>query len=146
MKTILVPVDLSAAASQVCKTACDFAKKTGANLLLMHVVQPPPVVTDLYAMETAYLDNILAAGEKLARRRLLALARLCVKRGVRTRTYLRIGGPVPEILRCARRVTFIVIGSHGHGAMYDLIVGSTTLGVLTRTTCPVVVVPSKPRR
>ncbi|MBI4621943.1 MAG: universal stress protein [Verrucomicrobia bacterium] len=36
---------------------------------------------------------------------------------------------------------FIVMGSHGHTALYDLVVGSTTHGVLRRATCPVVIVP-----
>jgi nucleotide-binding universal stress UspA family protein len=35
-----------------------------------------------------------------------------------------------------------VMGSHGHTALYDLLVGSTTHGVLMRAQCPVVIVPS----
>lgn len=38
----------------------------------------------------------------------------------------------------------IVLGSHGHGALYDLLVGSVAEGVLRRAPCPVVVVPSRP--
>ena len=46
---------------------------------------------------------------------------------------------------------YIVMGSHGHTAFYDLLVGSTTHGVLMRAKCPVVIVPSakgeaKPRK
>lgn len=41
-----------------------------------------------------------------------------------------------------RSANYIVIGSHGHTAFYDLLVGSTTSGVLKRATCPVVVVPA----
>jgi Zn-dependent M28 family amino/carboxypeptidase len=37
---------------------------------------------------------------------------------------------------------FIVMGSHGHTAFYDLLVGSTTHGVLMRSKCPVVIVPA----
>jgi hypothetical protein len=40
---------------------------------------------------------------------------------------------------------YIVIGSHGHGAFYDLLVGSTTGGVLKRANCPVVIVPAMQR-
>jgi universal stress protein A len=34
-----------------------------------------------------------------------------------------------------------VLGSHGHTAFYDLLVGSTAAGVLKHAPCPVVVVP-----
>jgi nucleotide-binding universal stress UspA family protein len=39
----------------------------------------------------------------------------------------------------------IVLGSHGHGAVYNLVVGSTANGVLKHAPCPVLVVPA-PRK
>jgi hypothetical protein len=39
-----------------------------------------------------------------------------------------------------------VIGSHGHTAFHDLLVGGTASGVLKRATCPVVVVPAPVRK
>ena len=52
---------------------------------------------------------------------------------------------IEEILECAKAVKAdaIVMGRHGHGAMYNLLVGSVTEGVLKRATCPVVLVPSE---
>ena len=38
---------------------------------------------------------------------------------------------------------YIVMGSHGHTALYDLLVGSTTHGVLMRAACPVVITPAQ---
>jgi len=35
----------------------------------------------------------------------------------------------------------IVMGTHGHGAMYNLLVGSATKGVLKHSTRPVLLVP-----
>jgi len=35
-----------------------------------------------------------------------------------------------------------VLGSHGHTAFYDLLVGSTTHGILLRAKCPVLIVPA----
>jgi nucleotide-binding universal stress UspA family protein len=37
------------------------------------------------------------------------------------------------------------MGSHGHNAFYDLLVGTTTHGVLRKATCPVVIVPPPQR-
>ena len=39
----------------------------------------------------------------------------------------------------------IVMGTHGHGAMYNLLVGGVTKGVLKHSTRPVLLVPD-PRR
>jgi nucleotide-binding universal stress UspA family protein len=39
---------------------------------------------------------------------------------------------------------WIVLGSHGHGALYNLLAGSVCQGVLSKTACPVVIVPSRP--
>ena len=44
------------------------------------------------------------------------------------------------------RAAYIVMGSHGHGAIYDLLVGSTTHGVLMNAPCPVLVVPPEKGR
>jgi nucleotide-binding universal stress UspA family protein len=35
----------------------------------------------------------------------------------------------------------VVVGSHGHGALYNLLVGSVAEGVIRHSTVPVVVVP-----
>jgi len=34
-----------------------------------------------------------------------------------------------------------VMGSHGHGMLHHLLVGSVTEGVLKKATCPVTIVP-----
>ena len=47
MKTILVPVDLSAATTRVCDAACAFAKLIKARLVLVHVVLPQPLIEEL---------------------------------------------------------------------------------------------------
>src|SRR5207245_3097999 len=63
-------------------------------------------------------------------------------------TALHIQGATAEkILHEAaqQKADLIVMGSHGHGAIYNLLVGSVTEGVLKSAPCPVVVVPSAKR-
>ena len=53
-------------------------------------------------------------------------------------------GPVVEaVLETAAEVgaDWIVLGSHGHGALYDLLVGSTVEGVMSVAKVPIVVIP-----
>ena len=142
MKTILVPVDLSAASTAACDAACDLARLLEARLLLLHVVQPPPaVVAEIYALDVGQTEEMLVAAEQAGADRLHELAARCLKRGVEAKTFHRVGLPVTEILGRAEKADYIVMGSHGHGAVYDLLVGSTTRGVLKQARCPVVVVP-----
>jgi nucleotide-binding universal stress UspA family protein len=42
-------------------------------------------------------------------------------------------------------IDLIVVGSHGHGAMYQLLVGSISEGVLRRSNRPVLVIPTHER-
>lgn len=149
MKTILVPLDLSPAAVQVCDAACELAKFIGARPILLHIVQPPPVMlSDVYAFDASQLTAMSASAAKSAAHKLRALARHCARRGVQVTTVQRTGLPVAAILAKAAstRARYIVMGSHGHGAVYDLLVGSTTHGVLKKATCPVLVVPAAGRR
>ena len=67
--------------------------------------------------------------------------------GVKVTLHEPTGAVVEEILNEADGVNadLIVVGTHGHGAMYNLLVGSVTKGVLRRSTRPVLLVPG-PRR
>lgn len=147
MKTILVPVDLSAATTKVCDAACELAKHLDARLVLLHVELPPPVMlADYYAFDSGVMAEAVTAGEKFAERRLKALARLVSRLQLQVECQQVTGQAVAVILAraAALKADYIVLGSHGHGAVFDLLVGSTTQGVLRKAPCPVLVVPMAP--
>lgn len=144
MKTILVPVDLSTVAATVCDAACELAQLMGARLLLLHVVQPAPaMVSEIYAPSVGQTEEMLVAAESAGLARLRELEERCVQRGIAARILNVVGLPVSEILAHAEQADYIIMGSHGHGAVYDLLVGSTTHGVLRKAPCPVIVIPQK---
>jgi nucleotide-binding universal stress UspA family protein len=147
MKTILVPVDLSAATSRVCLEACKLAKLMGGRALFLHVLPAPVVmVRDYYAFDTGHMAQAITAMEKEGMRKLGAVAaRYAKSSGVKVDFAQVVGAPVQEILAKAKssRASYIVMGSHGHGAMFDLLIGSTTQGVLRKANCPVVIVQPK---
>ena len=66
------------------------------------------------------------------------------QQGVKITLHEPIGAVAEEILKQADAVNadLIVMGTHGHGAIYNLLVGSATKGVLKRATRPVLLVPS----
>lgn len=146
MKTILVPVDFSKVTPTVVRAAAKFAGQTGGQLVFLHVVQPP-VVVDVYGLGQEVLADALTASEQITTRKLRLLCRQAARSGIKARAVQQTGSGVREILETARRLkaASIVIGSHGHGAAYDLIIGSTTTGVLRKARCPVLVVPTGAR-
>lgn len=149
MKTILVPIDLSEVTQSICDAACTLAKLTKSRLVILHMVEPPPLmVNEYYALNTFELTNLISAGEKAAARKLLALGARCRKKVRHVQTVQRTGDATSGILEKARNLKpdYIVMGSHGRSAMYDLLVGSTTHGILRKAACPIVIVPSRPAK
>lgn len=142
MKTILAPVDFSAASEAVLTQAIDLARALAGRVVLLTVIQPP-VITSEYAALMENLAEVMAAGERNAARRLRELEARVRAAQLPVETLQLTGAPVRQILEQAARLSadFIVMGSHGHTALYDLLVGSTTHGVLLRAPCPVVITP-----
>lgn len=148
MKTILVPVDFSPATTRVCAAACALAKLVHARVVLLHVVVPlPAMMGDAYIFDTGHMAQAMAVLERQSAKKLRALGRRYHSRPCPVQTSQRRGEPAPSALAIAAelKATYIVIGSHGHGAAYDLLVGSTTQGVLRKARCPVLVVPQHRR-
>jgi nucleotide-binding universal stress UspA family protein len=112
-------------------------------VVLLTVIQPPAAVAD-YAPLLQDIAEITAAGEKAAATRLASLQEKLRADGVTSECVQVVGAPVHHIAAEAERVDadYIVMGSHGHTALYELLVGSTTHGILKRAACPVVIVPA----
>lgn len=143
MKTILVPVDFSGITENVISETVDLAMLTDARIVLLHVVEPLVTQVD-YSVVAMTIADANQATVRRAHERLLALQEHWKLRYFRVETAEAIGTPVEEILTQAAALPadYIVIGSHGHGRIYDAIMGSTTNGVLKRALCPVLVIPA----
>lgn len=140
MKTILVPVDFSAVSRSVAASAADLARATGARLVLLHVVEADlPGLTAHYGSDAA--TRVIALREEQAEAALRPLAEIA---GPNVELVVAAGLPDREILAQADRLgaELIVVGSHGHTALYELILGGTTRAVLKHAACPVIVIPS----
>lgn len=143
MKTILAPIDFSKITDAVVAEAAALAKSLDARVVLFSVVQPP-IVFNEYTPMFENIAEINAAGEKNVQRQLARLEARLRAEFIRTESYHAVGAPIQLIVQQARTCSadYIVMGSHGHTALYDLLVGSTTHGVLMRAKCPVVIVPA----
>lgn len=140
MKTILVSIDFSPVSRAVVDQAADLAGPAGAELVILHVVQPPAIVTDF---DPAV--SIVEVMRSSAARALSKWKRSVEARGLGVSTVCLTGPQAAPLIAeeaVRRSAIYVVIGSHGHAAFYDLLVGSTTAAVLRRVACPVVIVPS----
>jgi nucleotide-binding universal stress UspA family protein len=148
MKTLLVPVDLSDASKLVLEKAFELAQQLSARVVILHVVEP--VAT--YVPVGATMDVIAAAPppvettESLSSPdpRLEALAQPLQAAGLTVEIISLIGLAVDDILEQAQKqhADYIMLGSHGHGALHHLFSGSVVTGVLKRAKCPIIIVPS----
>jgi nucleotide-binding universal stress UspA family protein len=140
-------VDSSTIGDSVVTEAAALATASQGQVVLLTVVQPP-LITSEYTPMIENIAEITAAGEKAAARHLRTLQERLEASGLNATILQRTGAPVAHILQEAEkhRADYIVMGSHGHTAFYDLLVGSTTHGVLLRASCPVVIVPPKEKK
>ena len=147
MNTILVAIDFSSVTRRVVSEAVRLARLTKARIVLVHIIQMPVIVTEPYKFPLGNVAEYMLEAEKATDRHLARLGTKLRAGGILTETVRSTGLPSYSILRLARKraASYIVLGSHGHSAVFDVLVGSTARGVLKRATCPVVVVPaSKP--
>ena len=143
MNTILVPVDFSDVTTRVVETARTLAGAFRSRIVLLNVAEPEP---DFVGFEPGPITvrQSVARDFKVEHQRLEELKKVAGQEGVEVQA-LHIQGPsVEKILHEAgeQQASWIVMGSHGHGSLYELLVGSVTHGVMKGAKCPVVVVPA----
>jgi len=142
MKTILAPIDFSEVSGAVVSEAAALARESKGRVVLLTVIQPPVISSD-YAPLMENLSEIMVCGERAAAANLAKVQARLEKDSIPVETIQLTGAPVAQIVEQAKKISadYIVMGSHGHTAVYDLLVGSTTHGVLMWARCPVVIVP-----
>lgn len=137
---ILIPVDGSkyskAAVDFVASRATLIGKEPALELLNVQAPVPPRAagVVGKAAVKSYYDDE--------AEHVLTPAVKSLAKAGLTAASDYDIGQPAEQIARRAERdeVDLIVMGSHGHGALAQLVLGSVTHGVLARTKKPVLLV------
>jgi len=144
MKTILVPLDFSHASEPIMAVVQEVAPSLGARAVLLHVEPPDPAFVGFEA-GPQHVRDIVAHEAKANHERLHDVQEGLQGGGVDTEVLLIQGPTVEKILSEADRLgaDMIIMGSHGHGALFDLLVGSVSEGVMRKSSCPVMVVPCR---
>ena len=143
MRRLLAAVDFSPVSKAVVDQAASLAKAFSAELTIIHVAAPDPDFVG-YAAGPQTVRDDRAHQIRTEHRELQAIAEGLRDRGISARALLIQGPAVEKILAEGQRLRAdaIVIGSHGHGALYRALLGSVSEGVVRTARCPVLVVPA----
>ena len=146
LKSILVPVDFSGPSKEALAYAGAFARKFGAELILLHVVEPIPFSGDYGYVEVHGLrpnERLI----KLGKRRLESLRRRRMHDLRNCTAVVRSGKVVDEIAKAAKEldVELIILATHGHSGLDHTLFGSSAELVVRHAPCPVLVVRENER-
>ncbi|MDG4945789.1 universal stress protein [Weeksellaceae bacterium KMM 9713] len=147
MKTILVPVDLSPFSHEIAMEAVKVAKISGGKLILLHVVSLDIgfIIGDVGFQ---YLPELEKTALEEDAKELTKLQEIVAAEGVEVESMVKQGIPVDTILEQADEVNAdaMVIGSKGHGTLYEAFVGSVCRDVIKDAKIPIVVIPNQKKK
>jgi nucleotide-binding universal stress UspA family protein len=146
MRSILVPIDFSGVTDRVVAQASAMATAFSGAVCLLHVAAPDPAFVG-WEPGPDVVRHQRATSLREEHRKLQDLAESLRQRGIEAQALLVQGPTVETILERAAKseADLIVMGSHGHGALYRALLGSISEGVIRSATCPVLIIPSNTR-
>jgi nucleotide-binding universal stress UspA family protein len=138
---ILAPTDFSDHSGQAVQYACELAKRFGAELRLLHVVQPP---SSVIAYGAPVPEEVLHPQSE-AQKELESLEVPDAEQIRQVVREIQSGPPFVEIVRYAKAndVDLIVMGTHGRTGIVHALLGSVAEKVVRKAPCPVLTVRTK---
>ncbi|MES3628994.1 MAG: universal stress protein [Longimonas sp.] len=133
---ILAPIDFSSHTHIVTEQATAFAKRYGARVTLLHVLE------DIAVPTTYGIDPMITDSEPVRARiteRLSREADMLREQGVEVESRIRSGNPAEEILALAEndQVDLIAIATVGRTGIARFLLGSVAEKVVRQAPCPV---------
>ena len=141
LRTILAPVDFSSYSAKALDYVRAFAAQFGANVVLVHVVEPT-VIPDNFGIVPPSYEEVGTALVKAAEGRLAKLAADVSPKSEAVRQVVRTGRAPWEIVRVAEEVEadLIIITTHGYTGLEHVLMGSTAELIVRHAPCPVLTV------
>lgn len=158
---ILVAVDLSEVSQKILHEAKMLGAGLSAKLWLLHVAAPKPGFAgytggyvdygsgfvDYYGPDPKTLRKQIAQNLHEEHKVLQKEADQLRAEGINATALLIQGKVIDVVLQEAAKLAadMIIMGSHGHGAVYTMLMGSVSEGVLKHAPCPVLLIPTRDR-
>lgn len=140
MKNIFVPIDFSIASHNAAEYAVSLAQPFGAAVYILNAVAPPLLLDDsMFASIMITQAEIVAENDKLLKQEIKTLSK---DSSVRIKGMVKEGYASEMIPKLANELDadLFVMGMKGKG-MSNSIFGSTTTGVIRKSTHPVLAIP-----
>ena len=137
-KRILVPLDFSPPSSRAMRFAREWAGFFAAEVYLLHVVEPTPVVGESGLALPGAIQPDIPGKAKAA---LQELAHTEFPDSIPVRVIVRKGAAFDRIAATARaiRADIIIIATHGRTGLQHALLGSTAERVARQAPCPVLI-------
>lgn len=142
---LLVGIDFSDASDTVLARAKELACAMSASVLLVHAACPEPDFMGLGPGPQSVRD-VWAKEFREEHRQIQDMAKDFADIGIHARGVLVQGPTVETIIEEADKqgADMIVLGTHGHSTLRQLLLGSVSEGVLHATNRSVLIVPTRP--
>jgi nucleotide-binding universal stress UspA family protein len=143
MSTVVVGVDGSDHARRALEWAIEEARAHGHRLEVVHATVDPHTIVPYTMEEMGMRFDVSKA--RTAAERLIAdlLADVGVPDGLEVDAVVEQGPAANVLVRRSQDATVLVVGTRGHGAMSEVLLGSVSHQVVHHAQCPVVVVRGK---
>ncbi|MFH6970393.1 universal stress protein [Flavobacterium petrolei] len=140
MKRILVPTDFSKHAEDALKAAAQIAKKNGAEIFLLHLLELPNQMNDAVTNGSSIPEVMLFI--KKANEKLQKIKEEPHLQGITITTTVQFEKAFDGILSFNKKnkIDLIVMGSHGSSGIEEILIGSNTEKVVRISDIPVLVI------
>lgn len=144
---ILVAVDLSDSTQKIVAKVEELAQKFQARVWILHVAEPEPAFLGFKAGPQTQVDAVVEKFHN-QHREIQEISERLRQANIDATALLVQGSTVDSILSEAYKldVDLLVLGSHGHGKIYEALVGSVSKQVLGKSKCPILIIPTHKSR
>jgi nucleotide-binding universal stress UspA family protein len=138
---ILAPTDFSNYSKQAVASALELAKKFGAKLSILHVIELPPYPVEGYvppSLTATFLEDL----ERQAAQDLAQLVPEAESAGVEVVRQVAVGSPYRKIIDMAEaeQIDLIMMATAGRTGFSRLVMGSIAERVVRTASCPVLTI------
>ena len=143
----LVAIDFSESMKKIIESVKLCIRDENDQVILLHVAEPDPDFIG-YEVDTEQMRDIEAKRYHQEKCDLESVKEDLDKEGISSKALLIQGAIVETILKEAEKlaVDVIIMGSHGKNFMQRTLLGSSSTGVMHKSTLPVLIVPTHSNR
>jgi nucleotide-binding universal stress UspA family protein len=141
MKKILVPIDFSKPSEYAARMAAKIAKKTGASITLIHLIELPSGVSDMgYRSRFSIPESMLYL--RKTKEKVLEFKKSFFSEDLTVAYFIKLNNPFDGIIKYADKIDadLILMGSKGHSKFEEIMIGSNTEKIVRNSKVPVIVV------